>query len=72
VLTILAGTPTPSPSPQFDADAVTPGIVGFLITLALIVAVILLIIDMVRRVRRVNYRAQVNEQLDAEERIKPD
>ena len=29
---------------------------------------ILLVVDMVRRVRRVNYRAQIAEDLDAEER----
>lgn len=62
---LLSTTPTPTPGP--DAADVTPGVIGFFITLGLIVVVILLIVDMVRRIRRVNYRAQVREQLAAEE-----
>nr|WP_237657238.1 hypothetical protein [Agreia sp. COWG] len=52
--------------PQFDPDTVTPGIVGFIATFGVAALVILLVIDMVRRIRRVNYRAQVREQLDRE------
>ncbi|WP_243696172.1 hypothetical protein [Labedella phragmitis] len=60
-------TPTPSPA-SYDTDQVTPGVVGFVVTFALAILVILLVLDMVRRVRRVNYRAQIAEELDAEER----
>lgn len=60
----LLASPTPTPGP--DADLVTPGVWGFVITFAVIVAVVLLIIDMARRMRRVTYRAQVKEQLAAE------
>jgi uncharacterized protein HemY len=60
-------TPTPSPA-SYDTDQVTPGVVGFVVTFALAIIVILLVLDMVRRVRRVNYRAQIIEELDAEER----
>lgn len=60
-------TPTPSPT-DFDTDQVTPGVVGFVVTFVVALLVILLVADMVRRVRRVNYRAQIAEDLDAEER----
>ncbi|MEO8263815.1 MAG: hypothetical protein ABI566_14695 [Pseudolysinimonas sp.] len=62
----LAASPTPPP--DFDEDLVTPGIWGFVLTIAVIIAVVLLIIDMVRRIRRVTYRAQVREQLEEEAR----
>lgn len=52
--------------PQFDPDTVTPGFVGFIATFGVAAIVILLVIDMVRRIRRVNYRAQVREQLERE------
>ena len=64
---MLTAIPTPTPTPGFDPNAVGPGIWGFVLTIAVIVAVILLIIDMVRRIRRVNYRAQVRQQLADEE-----
>jgi hypothetical protein len=59
--------PSPVPTSAVDADLVTPGVWGFVITFLLIVAVVLLILDMVRRIRRVNYRAQVREQLASEQ-----
>ncbi|MFB2584330.1 hypothetical protein [Herbiconiux liukaitaii] len=49
-----------------DPDTVTPGVVGFIATFFVAGVTVLLVIDMVRRVRRVNYRAQVREQLEAE------
>jgi hypothetical protein len=49
-----------------DPDTVTPGIIGFVATFGIAIVTVLLIIDMVRRVRRVNYRAQVREELEAE------
>jgi hypothetical protein len=65
---LITAIPTPGPTdPAFDADTVTPGVWGFVITFAIVVAVVLLVVDMVRRTRRVNYRAAINEQLDAEE-----
>jgi hypothetical protein len=59
-------TPTPTPLPVIDEDMVTPGVVGFLVTFLIAVATVLLIIDMTRRIRRVRYRAEVQEQLKAE------
>lgn len=58
---------TPAPPEGFDPDTVTPGVVGFALTFLVAVAVVLLVVDMSRRVRRVNYRQQANERLDAEE-----
>jgi hypothetical protein len=54
------------PAIEVDPNSVTPGVVGFLITLFVALAVLLLIADMSRRVRRVRYRALANEILDAE------
>jgi len=58
---------TDDPAP-FDPNSVTPGIVGFLATFGVAAVVVLLVIDMVRRVRRVNLRQAVKEKLDAEEK----
>ena len=54
------------PPIEVDPNSVTPGVIGFVITLFVALAVVFLIVDMSRRVRRVRYRALVNEQLDAE------
>jgi hypothetical protein len=60
-------TATPAPGEDFDPNVVTPGVWGFVITFGIVVAVVLLVVDMVRRTRRVNYRAEVTARLDAEE-----
>ncbi len=57
------------PAIEVDPNSVTPGVVGFVITLFVALAVLLIIADMTRRVRRVRYRAMVNEKLDAEQGI---
>lgn len=64
--TLLAATPSPAPSPKVDPTLVTPGVWGFVITAAIMIVVILLIIDMVRRIRRVNYRAEIRQRLEDE------
>lgn len=63
----FADTPMPTPTSTVNPDLVTPGFVGFAIVVVLVVAVILLIWDMNRRIRRVRYREEVREELDAEE-----
>ena len=68
VTRLADATPTPSPSPMVTEDMVTPGVIGFLATFFIAAATVLLVVDMSRRVRRVRYRAEVQEQLDAEER----
>ena len=62
----FTAVPSPTPSPNVDADLVTPGVWGFAITALVMIAVILLIIDMVRRMRRVNYRAEIRQRLQDE------
>ncbi|MFC5500954.1 hypothetical protein ACFPJ4_01730 [Lysinimonas soli] len=68
---LVDATPSPSPSTVND-DLVTPGVWGFAITAIIMIAVILLIIDMVRRLRRVNYRAEIRARLEAEAAAGPD
>lgn len=53
---------------EFDPNDVTPGVEGFVITFIVMAVVVLLVLDMVRRIRRVNYRAEAQARLDAEER----
>jgi capsular polysaccharide biosynthesis protein len=54
------------PAIEVDPNSVTPGVVGFLVTLFVAMAVLVIIADMTRRVRRVRYRAEINEKLDRE------
>lgn len=67
----LAATVTPIPGddpslrPGLDPAQVTPGLLGFLATLFMVIAVIFLIRDMARRIRRVRYREMAN--LEAEQ-----
>lgn len=52
---------------SIDPQMVSPGPVGF-IAIAFVGAVtVLLLLDMVRRMRKVNMRADINAKLDAEE-----
>ena len=66
LLLVLATTPTPSPTPSLregiSEDQITPGLWGFIMTAFFVLATTLLIVDMVRRIRRVRYRAQVEEE----------
>ena len=59
-------TPMPTPSMTVDPDLVTPGPAGFAIMVVILIAVVLLIWDMNRRIRRVRYREEVRDELDAE------
>jgi hypothetical protein len=67
LLIALASSPAPSPGlkPGLSQDQVTPGLLGFLLTAFIVVLTALLIVDMVRRIRRVRYRAQVEEERQA-------
>ena len=51
--TLAAATPSPTPAP---AAATGPGIAGFLVTFALVVACIPLFLSMTRKIRGVRYR----------------
>lgn len=58
---ILTAQPLP-----FDANQVTPGVIGFAVTAVIALVVILLLWDFNRRVRRINDRADVKERIEAE------
>ena len=68
--------PTPSPIPAFEGDPniVTPGVIGFAVTFLIALATVFLVIDMTRRIRRVRYREEVREELEAEQaaNVEPD
>ena len=69
VLALLAGDPlNPDPTQSPDPANVfhSPGIVGFLGTFILVIGAVAIIWDMVRRIRRVNYKAQIQERIAAE------
>lgn len=65
-LTWLATTPTPTPTSTVNPDNVTPGVIGFIGTAVIAIALVFLLIDMLRRIRRAGYRAEIAEELDAE------
>lgn len=52
------------PAIEVDPNSVTPGVVGFIMTFGVMIAVLLLVLDMVRRVRRVRYRQEIADKLD--------
>ncbi|MBT2485263.1 MULTISPECIES: hypothetical protein [unclassified Microbacterium] len=68
----LTETPMPTPSMTVAPEAVTPGFAGFAAIVIVLIAVFLLIWDMNRRIRRVRYREEVREELDAEEAAQAD
>ncbi len=68
IAVVAAATPSPSGAPGVDPNLVTPGPWGFAVVAVIAVATVLLVWDMLRRVRRARYRLQVREDLDAEAR----
>jgi hypothetical protein len=68
LLAILAAEATTNPAETWYS----PGVVGFIATFGVTAAAVALIFDMVRRVRRVRYRAEIQAKLDAEQSSKPD
>lgn len=66
LVAVLPGATEPTPAPDFDPNSVTPTWVGFAITFLVAVAAVLLIMDMVRRIRRIRYRAEIQERLQTE------
>jgi len=66
-LSRAASTATPTPTPAVDPNLVTPGPWGFVAIAFLALAVIFLVWDMMRRIRRARIRSEVDEMLDAEE-----
>lgn len=64
---LLAVTPTPEATDNPANTFYSPGTIGFLLTFFVAGSAVLLIFDMVRRVRRVRYRAEIQERLAAEQ-----
>jgi hypothetical protein len=65
-LALELDTPPTPPAYEGDPNLVTPGVVGFIITFAIAIITVLLVLDMVRRIRRVRYRAAVQNEIAAE------
>lgn len=63
---LLAATPTPTPTVDPSETWYSPGTIGFIMTFLMAAGAIALIFDMVRRIRRVRYRAEIAEKLAAE------
>ena len=61
------GAATPTPQPTVDPELVTPGPWGFVVIALLALAVVALVWDMMRRIRRGRVRADINEELEAEQ-----
>lgn len=57
----------PTTPPDFDPNTVTPGVAGFVAIALVAIAVIFLLLDMTRRIRRVRYRGEIRERLEAEQ-----
>ncbi|MEY4398473.1 MAG: hypothetical protein RLZ53_1049 [Actinomycetota bacterium] len=58
----LAADPLTDPNKLYYS----PGVIGFLAVFVMMVAATFLILDMVRRVRRVRYRQEIQEKLASE------
>ena len=69
--TLLAATPSPTPTIDPSETWYSPGTIGFIMTFFMAAGAIALIFDMVRRIRRVRYRAEIAEKLAAEAAAKP-
>jgi hypothetical protein len=68
VLRLAAAVTTPSPTPtaEFDPDTVSPGPIGFIAIFFVAIVVLLLMVDMTRRIRRTRYREEIRGRLEAE------
>ena len=66
----LVDDPSPSPlpglKPGLTQDMVTPGLLGFIATAFIVIIMAFLIVDMVRRIRRVRYRGELAEKAEQE------
>ena len=63
---LLAATPSPTPSVDPANTFYSPGTIGFVATFLVAAGAIVIILDMVRRIRRVRYRGEVTAKLEAE------
>lgn len=65
---LLSPDPSVAPGSSVPAQAVSPGPVGFLWMVLLVIIVVFLAIDLTRRIRRMRYRGEIRERLEAEAR----
>lgn len=65
LLSIASATPAPEPT-TVDDLLVTPGVIGFAVTAVFIIVIVLLVLDMGRRMRRVRYREEARQRIAAE------
>ena len=66
LLALLSETVAPG-EVIIDDTWYSPGVIGFIATFSMGGAAVLLVFDLVRRVRRVRYRAEISEKLDIEQ-----
>lgn len=59
----LLAAPSPSDGGELNSVTVSPGLPGFIVMFVLAVVVVLLLVDMARRVRRVQAKARVEERM---------
>lgn len=64
---VLLEIATPTPEPGVDQIVEAPGWIGFAATAFVVLASLLLILDMNRRIRRSRYREEVRNQIEAEQ-----
>ena len=69
-LIVLAVSPSPGPGDGglrdgLTADQITPGLLGFVMTAFMVIAVVMLMVSMTRRIRRVRYREQLSDAAEA-------
>ena len=69
---LLAATPSPSATADPSETFYSPGTIGFIMTFFVTAGAVALIFDMVRRIRRVRYRAEITEKLEAEAQANKD
>ena len=69
---LLAATPSPSATADPSETFYSPGTIGFIMTFFVTAGAVALIFDMVRRIRRVRYRAEITEKLEAEAQANED
>jgi hypothetical protein len=67
VLWVARLEPTDGPEWDGEADLVTPGVVGFVVTFLIAAITLLLILDMTRRIRRLRYREEIKAKIAAEQ-----
>ena len=65
---LVLAAPTPSDGEEFTPVSVSPGLPGFFATFVLAALLVLLLVDMARRVRRMQAAGRVRERYEAQER----